>query len=174
MVAVERSFAEPVSFEAIQETEDRAGSCLQAYGVRFLRSYFSRDQKRMICLYEAPDAESVRLAQEKAGLPFERAWAARALRYDGPEPQGDAVVVERILARPVDEAGLRESVARGGWCLEQYGCRIVWSYLSPDSRRCLCVFAAPDAETVRQIQHRMDMPYERAWPATLHEPAPAT
>jgi hypothetical protein len=36
----------------------------------------------MICLYEAPDAESVRQAQREAGVPFDEAWAFA--RY-GPE-----------------------------------------------------------------------------------------
>ena len=36
----------------------------------------------MLCLYEAPDAESVRQAQREAGVPFERAWAFEAIRRD--------------------------------------------------------------------------------------------
>jgi hypothetical protein len=173
-VLVERSFSGPVAFEDIQALEDRGAWCLEAHGVRFLRTFFSRDRRRMICLYEAPDAESVRLAEEKAGVPFERAWSAHTIRHAGPEPGGDTIVVERILPRPMDEAAIRDAVAGGAWCLEQYGCRIAWTYLSSDDRRCLCVFAAPDAESVRQAQRRMGMPFETAWPATIHEPPPAT
>jgi len=33
----------------------------------------------MICLYHAPDAESVRLAQRQAGMPLERVWAFHAV-----------------------------------------------------------------------------------------------
>jgi hypothetical protein len=32
---------------------------------------------RMLCLYEAPDAESVRLANREASLPFDRVWASQ-------------------------------------------------------------------------------------------------
>jgi Protein of unknown function (DUF4242) len=170
VVVVERSFREPVAFEDVQALEDRSAWCLEAHGVRFLRTYFSRDRRRMVCLYEAPDAESVRLAQEKAGLPFQRAWAARVVRHPAAEPVGDAVVLERTLPQPLDEAAIRDAAARGAWCLEQHACRIVWSYLSGDGRRCLCVFAAPDAESVRQTQKQSGMPYEAAWPATVHEP----
>ena len=49
------------------------------HGVRFLRSYFSTDGRRMLCLYEAPDVESVRFANRQAGLPFDLAWGVRAL-----------------------------------------------------------------------------------------------
>ncbi len=31
--------------------------------------------KHMICVYQAPDAESVRLAQRQIGLPVARAWS---------------------------------------------------------------------------------------------------
>jgi len=33
-----------------------------------------------MCLYLAPDAESVRRVQLTAGLPFERVWAAQVFR----------------------------------------------------------------------------------------------
>jgi len=56
--------------------EDRGASCRVQHRVRFLRTYFSADRRRMVCCYAAPDAESVRLAQRQAGVPFERVWPA--------------------------------------------------------------------------------------------------
>jgi len=76
IVVVERSFGEPVQFDEIQAIADRGAWCLEMYGVRFVRSFFSTDRRRMICLYEAQDADSVRETQRKAGVPFERVWAA--------------------------------------------------------------------------------------------------
>ena len=174
VVVVERSFPAPVAFEDIQAIEDRGSWCLEAHGVRFLKSYFSRDRRRMVCLYEAPDAESVRLAQEKAGVPFDSAWAARVVRHRSAEPEGDAVLVERTLLQPMDGAMVLEAAERGAWCLEQYGCRIAWSYLSNDGRRAVCVFAGPDAESVRQAQRQTGTPFDAAWPASVHEPGPST
>lgn len=171
VVLVERSFREPVEFQAFQAREGRKAACLEAHRVRFLRSYFSRDRMRMICLYEAPDAESVRLVQLKAELPFDRVWTAQVVRHAAAEPDDDAVLVERQLDQPVDEAAIRDAVARGAWCREQYGVRIVSSYLSGDGRRTACVFGGPDAESVRQTQRQSGMPFERAWPATVHVPS---
>lgn len=74
-VLVERRFAAPVSVAAIQALEEAGVACLQNHRVRFMRTFFSRDQRRMVCLYRAPDAESVRLAQRQAGMPLERVWA---------------------------------------------------------------------------------------------------
>ena len=39
--------------------------------------YLSADRKRTISLYQAPDAESVRLALQAASVPVERVWAFR-------------------------------------------------------------------------------------------------
>jgi hypothetical protein len=170
-VVVERAFAEPVTFEDIQAIESRGSWCLEAHGVRFLKTYFSRDGRRMICLYEAKDAESVRVAESKAGVPFDEAWATEVIHHGGEEPWADAIVVERVLPRPFDEAGIRKAAADGAWCRQQHASRIVWTYLSTDGLRCLCVFGAPDAESVRQSQRESGMPYETAWPASVHVPS---
>jgi hypothetical protein len=74
-VVVERGFDEPVTVESLQAIEEAAAWCLDLHKVTFLRTYFSADRKRMLCLYRAPDAESVRLAQQQAGMPFQRVWA---------------------------------------------------------------------------------------------------
>lgn len=71
-VLVSRSFTEPVVFDEIQAQEEAQGWCLEAYRVRFLKSYLAFDRKRMLCLYEAPEAEAVRHAQRNAGLPFDQ------------------------------------------------------------------------------------------------------
>lgn len=77
MVVVERSFAEPVAMEEVQAREEAGADCLSLHKVVFLRSLFSSDRKHMVCLYNAPDAESVRLAQSQAGMPLDRVWACR-------------------------------------------------------------------------------------------------
>ena len=74
-VVVERRFDEPVTVESLQAIEDAAAWCMDLHKVSFLRTFFSADCKRMICLYQAPDAESVRLAQNQAGMPVERVWS---------------------------------------------------------------------------------------------------
>lgn len=76
VVVVERLLDKPYTFAELDELERSAQSCFQLHQVRALRSYFSKDRKRMICLYEAPDAEAVRVANRKAGLPFETVWSA--------------------------------------------------------------------------------------------------
>jgi len=76
-VAVERRWEEPVELDDIQAIEDAGAGCLETHQVRFARTFFSTDRRRMICLYRAPDAEAVRNAQRQAGMPVESVWAFR-------------------------------------------------------------------------------------------------
>jgi hypothetical protein len=79
-VLVERSWEEPVELADIQAIEDAGAHCLETHRVKFSRTFFSLDRKRMICLYQAPDAESVRLAQRQAGMPVDAVWACNQVR----------------------------------------------------------------------------------------------
>jgi hypothetical protein len=81
-VIVERKFDEPEAFDELQAQEDRFAWCLEQRRVKFIRSYFSKDRRRMICEYEAPDAEAVREVQRTASMPFERIWAAEVFDWE--------------------------------------------------------------------------------------------
>lgn len=76
-VVVERLLSEPRAFETLDAIERRASACFQLRGIRAVRSYFSRDGRRLICIYEAPDAEAVRQANRAAGLDFDSVWTAQ-------------------------------------------------------------------------------------------------
>ncbi len=77
---VERSFEAPVGEADLEATMERMGPCLEQYGLNWVHSYFSRDRTRMICIYEGPDAESVRAANRSAGAHVDRVWRAELLR----------------------------------------------------------------------------------------------
>lgn len=81
-VIVERTFADPITHEELAEAEKKSACCLNVNGVRYLRSYFSSDCKRMLCIYTAPDAEAVRRTQKQMGLPFDKAWTASVERLE--------------------------------------------------------------------------------------------
>lgn len=74
-VMVTRRFEEPVQLEDIQAIEDAGAGCLQAHRVEFERTFFAADRRFMVCLYRAPDAESVRIAQRDALMPIEAVWS---------------------------------------------------------------------------------------------------
>ncbi len=71
---VERSFAPPISDSELEAVVERMTPCLALHDVRWVRSYLSSDRQRMVCEYEARDAESVRKVQHEAGARFDRVW----------------------------------------------------------------------------------------------------
>ena len=75
-VIVERRFAAPVSDADLAAGAARQQSCLDIHRVTYRRSLLSQDRQRMICEYDAPDAESVRRVQREAEGPFESVWVA--------------------------------------------------------------------------------------------------
>ena len=46
----------------------RLDDCLAQHGARWLRSYLSADHRRLVCEFEAPDAEAVRVSYRSAGV----------------------------------------------------------------------------------------------------------
>jgi hypothetical protein len=75
-IIVERSFDEPFTEEDFDAVSERMSGCLGLYRVRWIRSHVSADRRRMVCEYEAADAQSVRDLQHAAQASFERVWAA--------------------------------------------------------------------------------------------------
>jgi hypothetical protein len=64
---IERSFAEQLELDsdAVKLIEEVNAD----EGVRWLFSFLSADRRRSYCLYEAPSAEAIIAAAEKAGIP---------------------------------------------------------------------------------------------------------
>ena len=64
---VERRFAEDL--EASAEVTDRINRINEEEGVRWLYSFLAADKRKTYCLYEAPEADAIRRAASRAGLP---------------------------------------------------------------------------------------------------------
>jgi Nickel responsive protein SCO4226-like len=73
-VVVECDLAEPTSLPALRRLEADRRDCLGMRGVRRLRSFLSRDGRRLVLHYEAPDTEAVREVVRVLGLPATRIW----------------------------------------------------------------------------------------------------
>jgi hypothetical protein len=66
------------------------------------------------------------------------------------------------------EAEVEPMARRIDRCLELRGARWMRSYLTPDGRKALCEFEAPDAESVREAFRMAGQPFDRAWIAQLY------
>ena len=80
----------------------------------------------------------------------------------------ETILVERDLARPatVDEVLAMED--RLEWCFNTYRIERVRSYLSADGRTLVCVFRAPDVESVKRASTKMAVPPRRIYRASVH------
>jgi len=64
---IERNFA-----EQLEVTNDAAANVVRINdeeGVKWLFSFLSADKKKTYCLYEAPNADAIRVAARRANLP---------------------------------------------------------------------------------------------------------
>lgn len=75
-VMVEQAFAEPFTDERYAAFAKKIDPCLEVRKGAWRRSSLSMDRLRMVCEFEAPDADSVREALRTAGIPYERVWTA--------------------------------------------------------------------------------------------------
>jgi hypothetical protein len=64
---IERNFAEEV--EATKDIADNIIRINDEEGVKWLFSFLSPDKRKTYCLYEAPNAEAIRIAARRADLP---------------------------------------------------------------------------------------------------------
>lgn len=64
---IERRFADELDVSA--EAADEVNRINADEDVRWLYSFLSADKRKTYCLYEAPSAEAIRRAAQRAGLP---------------------------------------------------------------------------------------------------------
>jgi hypothetical protein len=75
-VMVEQVFTEPLTDERYAAFAKELDPCMEVRSGTWRRSSLSKDKLRLVCEFEAPDAESVREAFRNSGIAFERIWAA--------------------------------------------------------------------------------------------------
>jgi hypothetical protein len=80
---MEKEFEPPLTVEEHNAEARRVDPCLVAHEVRWIRSLVSADRRRMICEFEAADADSVRMAFRSARVVFSRVWVAELFEPGG-------------------------------------------------------------------------------------------
>ena len=67
LIIVERTFEHPPTDADLDVVAERMKQCKEIRSITWKRSVLSRDRRRMICEFEAPDAETVRRVSSKPG-----------------------------------------------------------------------------------------------------------
>ena len=64
---IERNFAE--ALVVTKEGADQVRQINDEEGIKWLFSFLSPDKRKTYCLYEAPNAEAIRIAARRANIP---------------------------------------------------------------------------------------------------------
>jgi hypothetical protein len=93
------------------------------------------------------------------------------LRIGSPDDRAAAteyVVVEWLFPEPVTPEFFANTLRKKGWCLDLHRAEYVEGYLATDGLRAVCVFRAPDAESVRLANNQAGVPYASVWTGSMH------
>jgi uncharacterized protein DUF4242 len=172
-VFVERHWSRPLTEADMQAMMVAADGCLGIHRLTWCGSLLSTDGRDMFCHFRGPDAESVRIAMKLAGGSPGIVWACRV--QDAPGIDEADLARVNVVARHRFDApaeffapALREDVGPGG--IQLHGARQVRSYLSVDRLRMICLYQAPDVESVRTAQHHAHLPADDLWAVRRYAP----
>lgn len=166
---LEREFAQPVHAARLREASAdlEEQGCLQLHRVEWMGSLLSPDGHKMVCRFRAPDAESVRIVMRTVGVVDLRyLWPGTVHERPGLTEAEDAsanVLVRRRFEQVVSKEQIQALEDASAWCLEARRVKFVRTYFSTDCKRMICLYHAPDAESVRLAQRQANMPVEDVW-----------
>jgi hypothetical protein len=170
LVVVETSVDQPITAEFLKDADSRVLPCLQARNAVWRYSLLSSNRQRMICTFEAPDAESVRESYRKAGIGFGKMWAAQIITPDGIPPVWDEPnlkVIESTYPNGFTDEQWQNATQLLLPCYADHNIEWIRSYVSLDRTRMVCELNAPDAETIRQTHRKFEIPFDSLWSAQL-------
>jgi hypothetical protein len=165
-VFVERQWDEPRTDADLELMMENSAGCLARHRCDWNGSLLSADRRDLVCHFSGPDTESVRIALRQAGSPYTAAWAGTV--HDAPgvtaaDLHKANVLVARRFDEPADIAAIQALEDAGQGCLDTHRVRFVRTFFSRDRKRMICLYAAPDAESVRIAQREAQMPVDRVW-----------
>jgi hypothetical protein len=150
-VVVEREYETAADLDAMERTGESIAWCYEQHNVTHVGTLASTDYRRLLCLYRAPDAESVRTVQRTASFDYVRAWTSEVVGTLTSETY-DCMIVERVLDQPITASAITALLG---------GPPHVASHLSRDGLRLTSVYSAdPPA-----IELPVPVASERRWAA---------
>lgn len=160
-IFLERDFDAPLTVDEVRGMALDSFGCMGIYDVDWQQSLLAQAGDRLFCHFVAPDTEAVRNVMRFNDSPYRAAWAGEIHDTGNTGPVN--VVVERSWDEPVDFATIAAREKAGAWCLQAHDVTFLRSFFSADQRRMICLYRAPDAESVRQAQIKAGMPFEAVW-----------
>lgn len=166
-----REFEEPISLEDMKCSVNKSAGCLDLWNVKWVESMLSEDGAKMICHFEALDAESVRTALRQVSTSKTlQVWPGSV--HEGPSDASINIVVERSFDEATSVETMQAIEDKGAWCLDMYQVVFVRTFFSTDKKQMVCLYNAPDAESVRVAQRKANMPVSAVWACNVLNPIP--
>jgi hypothetical protein len=163
-VVLERQFDPPLTAQDVLHMAHDGASCFGLYRVDWNSSFLSRDGRRMVCHFTAPDTESARTALRQVNADVTFCWPGAIHLAPGANASLEPnVLVQRSFAEPVELAEIQAIEDAGARCLEMRHVEFVRTYFSRDRTRMVCLYHAPDAESVRAAQREAKVPFDQIW-----------
>jgi hypothetical protein len=78
------------------------------------------------------------------------------------------IMVDERFDPPIDLSQGSPVAEKVSPCLPLYEVTWLSSYISTDGTRCVCVYEAADAESVRRVYRTAGVPFESVWTASPH------
>ncbi|MEG4056901.1 MULTISPECIES: DUF4242 domain-containing protein [unclassified Microcoleus] len=171
LIKVETVADRPITAEMLADT--RVLDCLGARNGTWRYSLLSADRHRMICTFEAPDAESVRQAYRQADVGFTKVWTAQVIEPEGVPPVWNEPILKLLegsYPNGFTDEEWNEALRLILPCYQERGIEWVRSYASQDKTRVLWELNAPDAEVIREAHGKAGIPFDRVWSAEVLRP----
>lgn len=165
-----RDFDPAVTVDDVLAMAEENSNCNGLYRVNWNQSFLASDGGRMICWFDAPDAESARMALRQTGVEVSETWPASvhdSATVDAPKMADVNVLVERRWDQPVDMEDIQAIEDAGAGCLESHRVKFIRTFFSTQRSEMVCLYQAPDAEAVRVAQRQAGMPVDRIWACQL-------
>ncbi|MGF1468420.1 MAG: NAD(P)-binding domain-containing protein [Sandaracinaceae bacterium] len=144
-------------------------ACLELYRAEWLRAFVSADGERMLCWFDAPDAETVRLLLRQMGSTSGVAWPVD-VRGGSPEPSSVGRELVAVQLRPEPTAAEVQAAARAG--LESAGLTVAVGFGSRGGMGPTCLVAGAGEADVEAALRSASITPAALWRCTELDPAP--
>lgn len=158
---LERRFDTPLTLADIRMRVGESAWCYALHKVTWRASFLAQDGRTMVCWFAAPDLESTRNALRQSGSDASRLWIGTV--HMATDPVVPNVLVERTFDQPLAFEDVQSNERAASWRLPLHRVRFAQSFFSADRTRELCLYQAPDAESVRLAQREAAMPMDDVW-----------
>ncbi|MBD1845763.1 DUF4242 domain-containing protein [Cyanobacteria bacterium FACHB-63] len=169
LVIVETVTEQPMTDAYLEEADQLALPCLEAHNVTWLHSLLSSDRHQMICIFDAPDAMSVRNSYAKLGLQKYAIWAGEIIQSEDIQPLPELAEhsVIKVHDPTSSETNWNEAQQKFSQCCVAHGINWLRAYVSLDRTRTIYEFMTPDVESLRNIQHQVNLSCDGIWSGQL-------